>query len=35
MSDPLRDDIATLAARVNAAVIGQESVVRSLILALL
>ena len=35
MSNPLRDDIATLAARVNAAVIGQESVVRSLILALL
>ena len=35
MSDPLRDDIATLATRVNAAVIGQESVVRSLILALL
>ena len=35
MSDALRDDIATLTARVNAAVIGQEAVVHSLILALL
>ena len=35
MSDDLRGDIATLTARVNAAVIGQEAVVHSLILALL
>lgn len=35
MSDDLRGDIATLTARVNAAVIGQEAVVHSLVLALL
>jgi len=35
MTDRTRADIAALTARVNAAVVGQEAVVHSLILALL